>query len=433
MASLFGALDTAVTGLTAQSAAFSNISDNIANSQTDGFKRTDTNFADYLSTSTAVTNDSGSVVATPEYENSEEGTISASTNPLSLAISGQGFFQVSQQSGIGAAATLGTVPEYSRDGSFTVDDNGYLVNGSNQVLEGWLANSTTGVLDETQQQPIKISTAGAPPVATSTVTLAANLPSTPSSSTITSQIDVYDAKGTQHVVTATYTQTASDTWTVSLNAPDAATPALGTAQIEFGPTATGNSAIPAGTIGSITSGTFTNVTSGAGNPAAFTFSADFGSGAQAVTLNLGDFGSGNGLTQYAGTAYQANSLTQNGEPPGNYTGAAIQSNGNVVLSYDNGTSKTVAKVPVIEFAAPDGLQRQNGQGFTATAASGQALATDVASGGSATLDTGSIEGSNVDIATEFTQLIVAQQAYAANAKVVTTASDMLTTTIDMKR
>ena len=97
--SLSGAMSTAISGLNAQSAAFGNISDNVANSQTIGFKRVDTRFVDYLTTSTPNVNNSGAVVARPDYINSVQGAVTQSDNPLALAIAGQGFFQVSQQNG----------------------------------------------------------------------------------------------------------------------------------------------------------------------------------------------------------------------------------------------------------------------------------------------------------------------------------------------
>jgi flagellar hook protein FlgE len=399
MASLFGALDTAVTGLTAQSAAFSNISDNIANSQTDGFKGTETTFADYLSTSTATTNDS------------------ASSNPLALAISGQGFFQVSQETGSGSGTTISSAAEYSRDGNITVNSAGYLVNDSSQVIDGWLANPTTGVLNETQQVPIQISQSGTPPVATANVNISANLPATPASSPTTAQVDVYDSNGTQHAITLSYTQTSTNNWTV------AATDSAGTS-------------VGSGTLVFNANGTISNAGSAISpTEAGFVITPTFPGEAapQSININLGTVNATTGVTQDAGTTYTANSLTQDGLPPGAYSGVATQSNGNVVVSYTNGYSQVVAKIPVVQFADADALQRQNGQGFTATAESGTATPQDVANSGSATLVTGSVEGSNVDIATEFTHLIVAQQAYAANAKVVTTANDMLTTTIDMIR
>ena len=412
---------------------FGNISDNIANSQTVGFKGTNTSFADYLSTSNATTSNSGAVLATPQYENELQGTITASTDPLALAIDGQGFFQVSQQNGTGIATTTNATPEYSRDGDFNMDSNGYLVNGSNQVLNGWLADPTTGVINTSQQLPIQISQAPIAPTATANINLAANLPATPTAATTPSQINVYDAQGAVHTIDLTYTQTAASTWTVSFNAPDATTPALGTAQLEFGATVSGNP-VDTGTLGSLSgaTGTVTTTSYAASSPATVTFDVNYGSGAQAINLNLGNFGSAAGLTQYAGTTYSPSTLTQDGLPPGNFTSAAIQANGNVVSSYTNGQSTIVAKVPVVEFANANALQRQNGQGFTQTEESGAPVVEDISASG-ATLATGSVEASNVDIATEFTKLIVAQQAYAANSKVITTAADMLTQTIDMKR
>jgi flagellar hook protein FlgE len=433
MSSLFGALNTAVSGLTAQSTAFGNISDNIANSQTIGFKGINTSFADYLSTSTAITNDSGTVIARPEYQNELQGTITSSTDPLALAIDGQSFFQVSQQNGTGSAATVSAEPEYSRDGDFTLDSNGYMVNGSQQILNGWVADPTTGVINTSQQVPIKIDESPMPPTQTGNINLAANLPATPTTSPTTSQVNVYDAQGSVHTVDLTYTQTAADTWTVAVSAPDALTTALGSTQLQFGSTVSGNP-VATGTLASLgtDTGTVTTTSYAANSPATISFSANFGSGAQAINLNLGNFGSASGLTQYAGTTYSPTSLTQDGVAPGNYAGVSTQPNGNVVVAYSNGQSKTVAQVPVVNFVNANALQRQNGQGFTQTEESGAPAVQSITNSGS-TLVAGSVESSNVDIATEFTKLIVAQQAYAANSKVITTADDMLTQTIDMKR
>ncbi len=102
-----------------------------------------------------------------------------------------------------------------------------------------------------------------------------------------------------------------------------------------------------------------------------------------------------------------------------------------MVNYDNGQSRTIAQIPIVTFNAPDALQSQNGQAFTATTDSGTPLATTASTNGAGNIVTGSVEGSNVDIATEFSNLIVAQQAYSANAKVVTTADQMLQTTLSM--
>ena len=440
MSSLFGALDTAVSGLSAQSAAFSNISDNVANSQTTGFKGTNTDFADYLTTSTASKNDSGFVAARPEYLNTVQGTISSSDNTLGLAISGNGFFQVSQVSNdVTGTPTLSSESEYTRDGNFSLDSSGYLVNDNGEALNGWTADPTTGIIDESQAAPILINQTSYSPVPTSTVTLSANLPATPAVGTpVSSQVDVYDATGTMHTLSLAWTPDTGVTnqWTVAittLNA-DGSSQALGGADITFGDP-TGNNAVPAGTIGSIvsTSPATTSSDETPGQPAALGLSADFGNGSQTINLSLGSFGKPSGLTQYAGTAYTLSGISQNGVPPGAFSGVTTEGSGNIVANYNNGQTRIVARVPLVNFAAADALQRQNGQAFTATESSGVALTNNAGSGGTGTLVTSSLEGSNVDIATEFTKLIVAQQAYAANAKVVTTANTMLQQTLDMKQ
>ena len=435
MSSLFGALDTAVSGLSAQSSAFSNISDNVANSQTTGFKGTNTTFTDYLTDSTASRNDSGSVAARPEYLNSVQGTISSSTNALAMAISGNGFFQVSKVSNDATGApSLSSQQEYTRDGNFTLDSSGYLVNDTGEALNGWAADPTTGIINETTAAPLKINQSAYSPVPTSTVTLSANLPATPTANTpVSSQVNVYDATGTVHTVSLTWTQNANNDWSVAVTAPDAATPAVGGAEIQFG--STSGNPVSAGTIGSITNdtGSVSSTSYAAGGAASLTFSADFGSGAQPITLNLGTFGQPNGLTQYAGTSYTLAGISQNGVPPGSFSGVTTESSGNIVANYNNGQTRIVARVPLVSFAAPNALQRQDGQAFTATEASGAGLTNNAGTGGAGTLVTSSIEGSNVDIATEFTKLIVAQQAYAANAKVITTANTMLQQTLDIKQ
>ena len=190
----------------------------------------------------------------------------------------------------------------------------------------------------------------------------------------------------------------------------------------------GNLAVDATDPGGVSVSTATD-----GTPAAVSFNADFGSGNQAITLNLGNYGGTNGVTQYAGTQYNLEGLTQNGVPPGSFAGVTPQANGDIVVNYNNGQTRTIAQVPLVTFNDPNALQRQDGQSFTATLGSGTPLAEVASTNGAGNLVTGSVESSNVDIATEFSNLIVAQQAYSANAKMVTTAQQMLETTVDMKQ
>jgi flagellar hook protein FlgE len=437
-------MNTAISGLSAQSASFGNISEDVANSQTVGFKRVDTDFTNYLTTSTATQNESGAVIATPDYVNNVQGTITQTDNPLAMAITGQGFFAVSQSTGnANGVPTFDPQQYYTRAGDFTMNAQGYLVNSAGDYLNGWSVNTTTGVVDQNALAPIQVSQSTYNPVATSSVTLAANLPATPTTGTATassplsSQITVYDALGTAHTVTLNWTQNSTNNWTVQVSVPDSTTGTTdaGSATVTFG-AASGNTA-PEGTIGAVTTtaatqGSITNVSSFAsGQPATLDFTTNFGSGSQTIQLNLGDYGGTNGVTQYAGSTYSLLGLTQNGVPPGSFSGVTTQDNGNVVVNYNNGQSRTIAQIPLITFNAPDSLQSQNGESFTATTDSGTPLAESVGTNGAGSLVTGSVEGSNVDIATEFSNLIVAQQAYSSNAKVVTTADQMLQATLSM--
>lgn len=431
--SLFGAMNTAISGLTAQSAAFGNIGDNVANSQTVGFKRIDTSFTDYLTTSTATTNQSGAVVATPDYVNTAEGTVTQTGNPLNLAISGQGFFNVSQAlSDTNGTTIFASQPEYTRAGDFSLNKEGYLVNSSGEYLNGWVANAS-GALDETKTLPIQIGQSGYSPQPTTNATLAANLPASPSGAAIATQIPVIDALGRSQTLNLAWTPVAgaNNTWSVAIAQNDGTS--LGSATIAFGPD--GNAAATEGTIGSITStgGTVTGSTFATGTTATLGMTANFGAGNQQITLSLGHFGQADGLTQFAGTSYSLRALTQDGVAPGSYSGVNLSANGNVVVNYDNGQSRVVAQVPVSTFANPDALQRENGQAFQQTNSSGAAQTEQSGSNGAGALVASSTENSNVDIATEFTQLIVAQQAYTASTKLVTTADQMLQTTINMKQ
>ncbi len=436
--SIFNALTTAVSGLDAQSAAFTNISDNIANSQTTGYKGVDTDFINYLTESTPTINESGSVTTLPEYTNNVQGALTQSTDPLALAISGQGFFDVSTgaTNASDTATAFNAQQYYTRAGNFQVNSQGYLVNSAGYYLDGWAVNPATNAVNQTALAPIQISQSTYQPIATKGITLAANLPATPATSPVTTEVNVYDAEGNEQTLTLSYAQNASSDWTVTISSPNntaGGSTTIGTAEIKFGSTS-GND-VPAGTIGSITNATGEVAASGytAGGAATLSISPNFGQGTQPIALDLGTFGGSTGLTQYAGTSYDLLGVTQNGVPQGSFSNVSITNQGDVVVNYTNGQSQTVAQVPVTTFNAPDALQSQNGQAYTATINSGSALSNAAGSNGSGTLIPGSLEDSNVDIATEFTKLIVAQEAYSANAKVVTTADELATTTINMKQ
>lgn len=454
--SLLGSMTTAISGLTAQARALGHVSDNVANSQTIGFKRVDTNFTSWLTRSTLRMHMPGSVEARPDYTNTVQGTVEQVENPLAMAIAGQGFFSVVQaRGGQGADVVFDDRQFYTRAGDFAMDLDGYLVNGAGYYLEGWRTQQS-GEPDRTTLSPIRISELVYNPQPTSSITLSANLPANsaavatvptaapwaPTEEPVSSVIQVYDDLGNQQQVTLDWWRLDTDTWRLRIT-PDGNTtaPADGMfADINFGgQIAAGPPVVtaPAGTISSITSlNAITGTTPAplaAGESAFLGFTVNYGHGPQTMQLNLGGFGVPTGLTSYSGTEYVVRDRGQNGVPLGAFSGVSIRANGDVAVNYDNGQTRVVARVPVVSFNDPDKLQRLDGQAFMRTVESGEARINDAATNGVGKLVTGSIERSNVDIAAEFSKLILAQRAYTSNTRIVTAADEMLQDTINMKR
>ena len=183
---IFDALTTAVSGLQAQSFALQNISGNIANSQTVGYKETDTGFQDLVSNAALGQETSGGVFASSTSSNTVQGTIQNETSPTDMAIDGDGYFVVAQPSNTsGSQSTFTGVQDYTRRGDFTLNDNGYLVNGAGYYLMGTPLNPGTGAPTTSSPTVLQFNNSFLPAQATTSIDYQANLPSTPSSSTLT--------------------------------------------------------------------------------------------------------------------------------------------------------------------------------------------------------------------------------------------------------
>ncbi|MBL9033798.1 MAG: flagellar hook-basal body complex protein [Rhodospirillaceae bacterium] len=163
------------------------------------------------------------------------------------------------------------------------------------------------------------------------------------------------------------------------------------------------------------------------------FIVDYGLGPQTITLNLGQFQTTNGLTQFAGDDIDVSRLTPDGVPQGLLKDVNIRDNGDVELQYDNGRSRIFFRVPIAQFNDPTALKREVAQGFTETFDSGSVQVNAAGENGAGTMRGSALEGSNVDIAEEFSKMIVTQRAYAANTRVITTADEMLAEVINIKR
>ena len=234
--SLYSSMNTALSGMNAQSRALGHISDNVANSQTVGFKRTDTNFVSYISESSSDVHRPGTVLARPDFTNQVQGTIEQVENPLALGISGQGFFTAGLPIGknLDGSSRFDARQFYTRAGDFNRNSEGYMVNGSGYVLQGWPV--TDGVVDKTQLSPIRIQEDVFTPTSTQELAFSGNLAAGGTTNQSTS-IQVIDTLGRSRALTLTFapsTSTTDNTWTLSIAAADGTPANLGSIDIQFG-------------------------------------------------------------------------------------------------------------------------------------------------------------------------------------------------------
>ncbi|GBR44538.1 flagellar hook protein FlgE [Neokomagataea thailandica] len=414
--SIFNALNTAVSGLNAQSHAFSDLSNNIANSQTIGYKETNTSFSDYVTSQNkeSMQGASDSVLASTNQNTEYQGSITSSNNPLGMAISGRGFFSVVSASG--AASSQGGVsfnPQslYTRNGDFSENKDGYLVNTSGYYLQGYPVQSGGGL--SSTVSPIQIpNTISFQPTKSTQLTVSGSIGNTISTGgTTTSSGVAYDSQGTAQNITLNWQQSSTDplSWTVSAgNGVNSST------HVMFN------------TDGSLKS--VGDVAQASGSSATFNYTGS----PQNMTVKLGLIGSSSGVN-LSTTSHTApvSVMTSDSVTSGNYIGLSIQKDGSVMAGFDNGLSQIVAKIPLATFADSDALAAQNGQAYTATSGSGGASFNDVGTNGAGSLVTSSLESSTTDLTGDLTKLVVAQQAYGANTKVVSTSDQMLQTTLAM--
>ncbi len=170
-----------------------------------------------------------------------------------------------------------------------------------------------------------------------------------------------------------------------------------------------------------------------GADANVTFTVDYGFGPQQITLNLGQIGRAGGVTQYAGSEINVTQLVQDGAARGQFKEVVYGDNGDVIVNYDNGRSRVIGRIPVVTFNNPNALQREAGGVYIETEDGGRPNFNDPDTNGAGAVIANSIESSNVDIADEFTKLIVTQRTYSANTKIVTTSDEMLQEVLSLKR
>jgi flagellar hook protein FlgE len=434
--SLFGGIRSAVSGLFAQSQALGQIADNIANVNTTGFKAIRPRFSTLVTTQSSINLHSpGGVQSSVLREIDQPGLLEASSSATDIAIGGNGFFVVNA-----TAAGTGDF-SFTRAGSFRPDKDGNLINAGGFFLFGFPI--TAGIVQPTniltQLEVVNIASAAAAPIATSTIDIGANLQSSAATNaTFDLAVGVLDKQGAPDQLTFTFTKlAAANTWQVSSTL---ATRSFINAA---------NNAIlnPTGVLGQVTfnaDGTLraTNLTGATMNTAltatadGFTFDVDHdnnfatvaGAGATAdrvnITLDLGTVNTTVGLTQFEG-AFTPNFVNTNGKQFGSLTGVSIAADGVVAALFDNGETRNLNQIPLVTFANANGLIEQSGNVYQETTRSGTATIKTANTGGAGVVAPSALEASTVDIADEFTRMIITQRAFSANTKVITTGDEML--------
>jgi len=461
--SINSALLAGVSGLVANSSALAAISDNIANVNTTAYKRNQVDFSTMV-TSQAVKGEysAGGVQGVTKTFVSQQGLIQSSASATSLAISGDGFFVVTNK---GAGLTASDPRSFTRAGAFQPDANGFLVNDAGLYLQGWpvLANGTFGVdpSDLSLLKPINVKNLGAAVQPTSTVGVSANIDQTtpiPAASTYNAatasmaayaatgtgtppdappiEFTVVDSVGGSHKVALAFCRTTTaNSWNAEIySVPASDTTALPSGQIAKG-------LINFNTDGSINLNTSTlfgpaTVAPAAPSPQVITLNAS-GGASPAWATSLGIAGNTvtfdvKQLTQLA-SASTVNSVTTNGAGAGNIVGVQVSTDGVVSALFDNSQVRKIAQVAIATFPNSNGLAPASGNSYSGALDAGTMTLKTAGTGGAGKISPSSLEASTVDLSSEFTGLITTQKAYSASSKIITTADQMLDELINIIR
>ncbi len=457
--SISTALLTAFSGMKAQTYAMANISGNIANSQTPGYKYVDTSFSDLVSAQTAKQAMAGSVISEARFTTTLQGALRATGVSTNMAINGQAFFTVQQKTGEGK---FSGVSLYTRRGDFALNKDGYLVNGADLSLFGTNLDPATGSVISTG--PIKVVNSTMPGRETARIDYGANLPKLPAtpaaaagdsapyavqSAVVTDA--TLAAPDTSKRVPAAQAQTFLDRSvpgpSLTIYAPGGGPVSLSTrwAKVQdAAPSATPpKSAIWNLFYASSSTGSRTGDWINVGSAFSFDSSGKFlppahaavgASGSASLKIpqitvdgvNAGDLTfniAAGGLTQLATSSgsVTTNTLAQDGYPAGTLKSLSVTAEGTIVGTFTNDMTAALAVAGVANFANPNALKPSSGGSYEQTRDSGPPI-----SGlNGATVVGGNVEASNSDTAGEFSKLIATQQAYSANVKVMTASQQMM--------
>ncbi|RVV96863.1 flagellar hook protein FlgE [Mesobaculum littorinae] len=431
--SITNALNTGVSGLIANSTRVGKISDNIANASTVGYKR---GFADLVTQTTGGQGTSSGVRAVQGSEVANEGVLRTTTRSTDMAISGGGFFIVSKNPNDPVAANY----MLTRAGAFSPDENGDLKNSAGYYLAGYPygSDNTIGQVDRTQfddLQTVNLNSGQMTGSASSEMDMAGNLPSQATGlaqpgDAFVSTGEFYSPLGAaQRLEFSWQPGVDPNQWTLTVNV-EGGQP-LGSVDVGFHDAGAFAGAPQA----------YANATNLAAAPAAFDFdpqtgiatiTVDNGQQPQVLEVTIGAPDTFGGMTQFSGD-YTAPEITADGAQTGTLVRTEIDEEGVLYGVFDNGNRKALYQIPVGEVTNPDGMLTAPGNAYQLTRSAGNLRISEAGAGTAGTIAANSLEGSNVEIAEELTDLIQTQRAYSSNAKIVTTVDEMLDETMRLKR
>jgi len=399
-------LFSGVSGLRAHQTMMDVVGNNIANVNTVGYKSGQAVFEDTLSQMLRASGapQSGDGGTNPAQvglgvrlagiqTNFAQGASQLTGRSTDLAIQGDGFFVVRQ----------GGEDLFTRAGSFSFDANGTLVTPEGAVVRGWMADQTGAINTNGSLTDINLPLGTLlPPSATQNASIGGNLPTSAAvGDKIVTSIDMFDGKGTSYPVTFAFTKTASDAWSFSA---DTGTTNVGSGTLAFDPAT-----------GALTSGASVSLAPGLPGPAG-----------GAVTVDLAQ------MSQF-GTDNTVAALSQDGSAMGSLQAFTISDSGTLVGVFSNGLKRPLGQIALASVNNPAGLEKVGNSMFRDAVNAGQPQYGVAGTGGRGTLSSGTLEMSNVDLAQEFTNLIIAQRGFQANSRVISASDEILQDLVNLKR
>jgi flagellar hook protein FlgE len=438
--SISSSMNAGVSGLNANANKLATISDNIANSQTYGYKRADTDFASIAIGENVRKYTAGGVSSTAIRDIDGKGAFVGTDNATDIAIGGRGMLPVTSIAAVQGGET--NLPlMLTSTGSFQADQNGVLRTPSGLVLLGWPAN-LDGTISEPPRdtpvalKPVVINRAAVAAEPTSVINLSANLPASATNATadLTASypitVEYFDSMGAPQTLSYNFTPVddgagapVPNRWQLEITDNFDGT-VQGTYTIDFS-----NAAGTGGLIDTITPGAGSAPYDGTTGEITMTLA-----GGQSITVQIGAEGVANPqyLNQIS-TIFSPLGVTKDGSAAGNFTGVVIDENGLVRANYSSGFSRVIYQIPVADVPNLNGLTALDNQAFAISAASGNVFFWDAGTGPAGSMLGFAREQSTTDIAQELTQLIQTQRAYSSNAKIVQTVDEMLQETTNLKR